>query len=981
MKKIIYLIVLLIPFFGLSQTLVPEAHWIDGNHRDWCDKGIGTAFTSHNGTVTAFNYQGNGWLSGGHVYMYTINEALKTSQSDLNNIKMNDFKLGPSNNHNNKIEFNFPGESTSEDEGPVLGRAFFFQYLAQTWYSIHIGCAYDNQKSFECFARVPDNTDLKCFTYYNTLKYDVGLYYDVLNTSKQGAFQLDSLVYFLAYHWNSLNTYDTYWEIQEYRFDTTDSHFKSNENTRIYSSLTYPYLGGVIARLDSLNNMYFIATFYDQAGHWQVGKLIPGISDGKRTFYWELLIDNSHLNPFTSTIAATTLFDGTVKGNRVASDIPNKAQSDRLILFGECHDKSSDGYYHVQYGEYHFDNDLLFPDNKGEITLPSSSGPGKVSNYYNIHASYMLIPNDYQTVMSGIDGYQQYLWLLYPDHDRNFNGALFQSDFWCVSPAYKYSSDLDNAGKYPGISSLWTLAGIVDGAPPVSMNWHKWDSTWGYPVAATMMELESDSSGASEFTTQSENEWSVGLNVDVEGKRKQYLYHTSLGAKFKFSQMFEKTVSSSETHSVTYTTPFELEEESQEYGYFLYIVPIIKRYSFSAFPWWDDPKKQEYPEEGTFQYLFMTIGNKPISQPVPIGNPPFNISDPNGPDLYSWQGDGDRKFLLEQAGSYDLHPVMSLSWISPGNGSHMAIQTSLEAQQSDAQTKKWDFEVEAGYTEKIPDICKIDIQLSTGYSGSLMSETTSIAEYGKRIFASLEQLTSSHKGVNIDTLSMDGYLFTNDVNPDWWFYEGLNGEKPFYFAWVVSTVNKSVIPLTPANGSLVQPNELLFSWRTDHGTLENYELVISKSTPIAKTNIIYRINTGDATDASTADFIPEPGTTYYWSVKGYDEKGKKIFSPVSSFTIPKEEDQKEQINRISTVVTSNPGTKNDIRIMVSPAADGPVTLSLRNLSGTEVHRQSFKGTGNRIVYFSLGGTNLAPGLYFAVIESDGERVVKKIIIQ
>jgi hypothetical protein len=978
MKTLIYCIILLIPVFGSGQTLVPEAHWIDGNQRDYCEKGLGTAFTSVSGILTSFNYQSNGIRNGGHVYMYTIDEALKTSQTDLNNIKMNDFKLGPSADNNNKIVFGFPGESTSYDEGPVLGRAFFFQYASETWYFIHIRsanqcehCTSPDNASYECFARIPDNYGQKCFTYYNTVQ-------PVSTVMKQGAFQLDSLVYFLAF---DITTSSKHWQIQEYRFDSTDSHFKPYLDTYVFDFLTYPYLGGISTRVDSLLNTYYVITFYDQAGNWQVGKLIPGVSGGRRSFQWRLLLDNSHSSPFTKTIGATALFDGTIKGNRVPSDIPDKEQSDRMILFGECRDKSSDGYYHIQYGEYHFDNDNQVLDGKGEITLPGSNGPYTVSNNYHLYTSYMLIPKDYQSVMASTDGYQQYMWLFYPDHNEHFNGAMFQSDFWCVSPDYKYSPDLDDDIAYPGISSLWTLTGIVDGPPPVSMDWSKWNSTWGYPVYPTMLEFETDSSGASKFTTTTENGWSVGESIKVESAQEKYLMQGSISEKFKFSQTFDKTVTSSETHTVTYTTPITFDEDSQEYGYFLYIVPEIKRYSFSMFPWWDDPSKQEYPVEGSFQYLFETIANQFLKYPKPISMPPFNIAETNNAGMEDWSYDKGRAFLLQQAGDWGLFPCMSLSWMSPGSGNSCNIQTSEEAQQSDSQTNSWNFDVVGGYTEQIPKVCEIDIKLSAGYSGSLMTETASTSEYGHKISASLSGLSSKNFGVNIGRLSMDGYLFTNEVNPNWWFYDSLNYQKPFYLAWVVNDAEQLLNTVTPPNGGHIRSNDLLFSWRPDHGTLQDYELVISKSSPIANPNIIYRKKTSDATEVYTGDFKPEPGATYYWSVKAHDRNGNTIYAPISSFTIQKDEEQQEPIPTLCTVVTSNPGTKEEIRIVVNPLADGPVSLSLINLSGIEVYRIEFAGTAGQVIPFSFTGTHLTPGLYFAVIRSAGERVMKKIIIQ
>ena len=980
MRKLIHFIIMLIPVIGFGQSLIPEAHWNDGNNRAWCDKGLGTAFTSNNGILTAFNYQGNGTRNGGHVYMYTIDEAIKTSQTDLSNVKMSDFQLGPSADHNNKIVFGFPGEGSSYDEGPVLGRSFFFQYESQIWYFIHIRsanqcdhCTSPDNDSYECYARIPANTESKCYTYY--LKAS-----PVSTVWKQGAFQLDSLVYFLAVDKSVL---PNRWQFQEFRFDSTDSHFKYNNYASVINSMIYPWLGGLYSRLDSAGNTYFVATFYDQAGNWQVGKIVPGISGGKRTFTWQLLLDNMHSSPFTSQfIAATTLYGGTIKGNRVPSNITNKAESDRMILFGESMAKSSDGYYHVQYGEYHFHNELLVKDGSGEIQLPASTGAYYVGDYFHLYASYMLQPKDYLSVMSGTDGYQQYMWLLYPDHNKHFNGAMFQSDFWSVSPDYEYSPDLDDDISYPGISSLWTLVGIVDGPPPVSMNWSKWNSTWGYPVYPTTLELETDSSGASEFTTQTENGWSVGESVKVESAQKKYNMQGSISEKFKFSQTFDKTVSSSETHTVTYTSPFELDEESQEYGYFLYIIPEIKRYSFSMFPWWDDSSKQEYPVEGSFQYLFETIANKFLKYPKPISKPPFNIAEANNTGMEDWSYDKGRAFLLQQAGDWDLFPCMSLSWMSPGSGNSCNIQTSMEAKQSDSQTNSWDFEVVAGYTEKIPHVCNIDAELSTGYSGSLMTETASTSEYGHKISASLTGLTSKNYGVNIGKLSMDGYLFTNDVNPNWWFYDSLTNQKPFYLAWVVNDAEQLLNTVTPPNGGHIRSNDLLFSWRPDHGTLEDYELVISKTTPIAKPNIIYRKKTGDALEASAADFKPEPGTTYYWSVKCHDQDGNMVYAPVSNFTMQKEEvQQQQQVPALKTVVCSNPGKSDELRILVNPMADGPVTISLLNQEGIELYHKSLSGTAGQVIPFSFAGSDLAPGFYFAVISTEDQRVVKKICIR
>ncbi len=78
MKKIFCILFTLMAVCAGAQStstdLVPDYTWADDNHRDWCDKGIGTAFLAYNGYLHVFNYQGNGTRKGGHAYMYQINE-------------------------------------------------------------------------------------------------------------------------------------------------------------------------------------------------------------------------------------------------------------------------------------------------------------------------------------------------------------------------------------------------------------------------------------------------------------------------------------------------------------------------------------------------------------------------------------------------------------------------------------------------------------------------------------------------------------------------------------------------------------------------------------------------------------------------------------------------------------------------------------------------------------------------------------------
>jgi hypothetical protein len=290
MKKVIQLtlILILLPFLGVSQSLLPEAHWSDGNQRPWCDKGIGTSFLTYNGVLYAFNYQGNGTNKGGHAYMYTINKGNLTAQDELDDVKMEDYKVGPDYDHDNRLEFGYPGESNSYDEGAVLGRAFTFQFNGFAWYFEHIRSAHSDgafgivNESYECFAQLPADDFLKCYTYYKT-------YSPVSRNLKQGGFQLDSLMYFLSF-----NSDEKSWEIQENYF-SEDKKFQSTGNTVGLNPFiecvgnplsTFNLLGGLVRKLDSIGNQYFVATFYHPGQYYVFGKIVPGMTNGKRSFTW-----------------------------------------------------------------------------------------------------------------------------------------------------------------------------------------------------------------------------------------------------------------------------------------------------------------------------------------------------------------------------------------------------------------------------------------------------------------------------------------------------------------------------------------------------------------------------------------------------------------------------------------------------------------------------------------------------------------------
>jgi len=344
----------------------------DDNHRDWCDKGIGTAFLAYNGYLHVFNYQGNGTRKGGHAYMYQINEHCTTNLADIN---LDDYKVGPSSDHDNRIEFNFPSEGCSYDEGAVLGRAFTFTYAGTAWFFMHIRSADQGEhdpdpanESYECYAELPADVNKKCFTYYNTTK-------PVSVVLKQGGFQFDSLMYFLAY---DKSTSPPRWVIQEYSYSSTTGKFvKGNNDIVPAMTAQLPYLGGLLVKTDTSGNSYIIATFYDQVGAVQFGKFLPGISTSKkRTFTWSSLTGSS-TSPFANPTGCSALSAGTIRAKRGANDMTNKTSGDRVILWGKVRQILA----FMSGISYRVENNQFIQQASGNIAVPTNNGPPRSNNY------------------------------------------------------------------------------------------------------------------------------------------------------------------------------------------------------------------------------------------------------------------------------------------------------------------------------------------------------------------------------------------------------------------------------------------------------------------------------------------------------------------------------------------------------------------------------------------------------------------------
>jgi hypothetical protein len=138
---------------------------------------------------------------------------------------------------------------------------------------------------------------------------------------------------------------------------------------------------------------------------------------------------------------------------------------------------------------------------------------------------------------------------------------------------------------------------------------------------------------------------------------------------------------------------------------------------------------------------------------------------------------------------------------------------------------------------------------------------------------------------------------------------------------------------------------------------------------------------GKATALSVPDFQPEPGETYYWSVKAYDENGEVVYSPVWSFTIADPTEEKQEEASLKALVYPNPSISSDITIAIDPAGKGKILVRLIDINDALVVAKEVNATTGSASIVSFPDLHLPAGIYLAVIRSDNEQVVKKVVVR
>jgi hypothetical protein len=184
--------------------------------------------------------------------------------------------------------------------------------------------------------------------------------------------------------------------------------------------------------------------------------------------------------------------------------------------------------------------------------------------------------------------------------------------------------------------------------------------------------------------------------------------------------------------------------------------------------------------------------------------------------------------------------------------------------------------------------------------------------------------------------------------------------------------------LSPGDGNVLGEKDLLFNWEVENGSLQDCRFVVANSPQIQKGTIIYQEGTSDRNIANVSKTLFTAGKTYYWAVTGNDENGRPIWSPVWSFTL-KSNDTGPIAGELKASVYLNPGKSDEIRIAIDPETEGKIIVRLTDINGALLAAKEIYSENGLPVTVSFSGLSLPAGIYLAVITTEEERVVRKVV--
>jgi len=958
MKKSAMICFFAIPLLIHAQVNITyDAFWQDKSF-DWIANGI------------AFNtFQGN--MYGVAYRKYTINAVLPKQVAGYPTVYMKNVKTGnmdpyPFGSYNSStFAFGYHGESTATDAPQILGNVMFFQFNGRLWYfqqtnpKLYTATGPRITDNYECFQQMPLDAASDGFRFYLHFT-------DWPDVVKKGAFQADSnTLIFIGHNENTQSQYYNRWYLWVYSFDPATSRF-SRGNSYLLEGAMGTKFGGVVKHREKSGDAWYVFSTSNPDAY--IGYLTRNPNPGIPFLY------RRETNiPALPNYGTTLVMAGSIEGGRKNTQVGSPQNSCRLAEFAISNVKSSDGNYHLSYRDFYVKSGTVYLATQGDVVLPTASYPRQVGGDFFLQGAYSLYPSSYMSQAQAYDGLYQVLWVYYPDKNQVLNGIGFTSDIWRpVKGSVIENADLMNDTLYPGIRNLWSLVGIVDGAPPCSVDWPLWVNSHSAETEPTELNFTTEQESETEISNSYEDKYTFGeeINLGHSGEA----FGASMNEEFSYSSSFKNLVSSGTTYTTSYTNTFGLDEEFQENGFYIWSVPNIKRFVYMKYAWWDN--QFIYPDSSTLQFLFRVYGTSVIAEKRKLSGFPFYVENPNAPDLADWTAH-KRTAISSSVNSLGLNPILNLSWTDGSHGSKGTYAISGDSVST--YESGTSYEAKICVTAKIPEIFKANI--SAGKEVTYTNETSVKTKFGQEIEASLSNLTAKSKGLNIEELNISTFWFRHEDGVKWWFYDSLGDQRPWYIAYIVDNVEKgAIIPLAPFDGQELKSSEMLFAWKAKGCEPEQYTFYITNIGRVTPSAVVYRQSTGKSATISVSDFKPEPGKTYYWTVRGTTgEHG--TWSRPRAFTVPAKDTATTAGAGLKAILYPNPGTGEDIHVLLTSPVSGSVLLSLYEISGKLLYRKDAGSDPGFPASFTIPAGGLRSGIYIVDIRADSGSLLKKLVIQ
>lgn len=937
------LLFVILPAFVKSQSsLNPDSIFHGTSSAPWFPDG--TNLISVQGNIFVITYKQNYPDTRAYgVYVYTIDNKGNLEPYTMGSNKLNSFYYG------------FPLEGTYY-EG-IQGNSIAFLYNGQLWHYINQmedGSILDPAKdSYDCFAMVPLPKTGQPRTYYNLITGSPSVI-------KKGAFQHDSTLYFFGVYNNSKDPNYKKWCLQKYTYNKSQNKF-SYSSTIPVTNIPGDHFGGYVEHIDSAGRHRLIINTYTQNSIMSaVGYLDATTSGNQTTFTYTN-------NPFAVTppAYASVIVGGSIKGCRTPAQVPLQNCPERFAIFG-----IASGHI-MKYCEYLYWEGEMALGSSGSIVLPSSMDPYSVGSKYNIQGTFELIPKMFHTnVNHSPDGFRQNNWIYYPDKNQKICGARFLSDSWQFIPDSTVSSnDLSNDSIYgPKVRSLWTLTGIVDGAPPCSINWPVWKDPAHHPsnMFPTDLKFVQTNVSKTEVTTISEDQYTIGGEFKTDFKL------INFGLETKFSETFKNKVSKSTTIIKEITKTFELNPDGQNLGYYIYSVPAITRYKYHVFPWYDNVLSNPVPH--TVQYRYVVTGIALLNRNRELKEFPFLINNPNAVNMAEWKNSGriHHQNAIMMSG---LMPVYTSTWTSPNPGEIGSFEKITDS--ITEYEHKTAYSISASFTGKKPEVFEVGV--SAGLDLSYTTSTKNMTELGTKLEISLMNLTEAALGVNFSELVLETYWFKPE-DYKWWYYDSLGTERPWYIAYIVDHARGKVNLTTPGANEDIKGNSQLFSWQADGFKPKKCTLFLSTSPHITPSSTIMKIDAGTVTDYFIPNMPPDIGKLF-WAVMAVTEEGDIVWSESRPLLIQKENPGNSPAGNLIAIPYPNPIRNDGLHLLLDTGEKGNVNFQILSFNGIKIYESNRDHAAEGSWTYEFTGLNLPHGFYLMVVTINGQRIVKKLTVE